>query len=170
MGELIDQPKARSASKRRHKNVRVDLTPMVDLGFILITFFIFTTSMSEPKSLKLRLPALTSTDSMQSAENATLNLILDANDIVWYYTGTDQAKMMSARNISQTRHIIQEHKWRVTESFGTGKEAVVLIKPSRESTYRNLVDLLDEMVINEISRHILMDPTAEELASIQQRD
>jgi biopolymer transport protein ExbD len=109
MGELIDQPKARSASKRRHKNVRVDLTPMVDLGFILITFFIFTTSMSEPKSLKLRLPALTSTDSMQSAENATLNLILDANDIVWYYTGTDQAKMMSARNISQTRHIIQEH-------------------------------------------------------------
>src|SRR5688572_18729684 len=79
-----------SATKRKKLSTRVDLTPMVDLGFLLITFFIFTTSMSDPKEMKLILP----TDkkpiiSQTIAESKTLNIILPGNNKIATYNGSD---------------------------------------------------------------------------------
>src|SRR5215213_552328 len=81
--------KGPGVKKQKKLSTRVDLTPMVDLGFLLITFFIFTTSMSEPKSLKLKLPDDRPVKTPnQSAEEATLQLVLGKNDQLWYYYGS----------------------------------------------------------------------------------
>jgi hypothetical protein len=73
---------------RRSKKLstKVDLTPMVDLGFLLITFFIFTTSMTTPKTMKLYLPA-GETPGMPYGESAVLTIIPVSNDNIFYYPG-----------------------------------------------------------------------------------
>ncbi|MEO6221298.1 MAG: biopolymer transporter ExbD, partial [Ginsengibacter sp.] len=73
----------RKGQKRLPKSIRVDLTPMVDLGFLLITFFILTTSLQEQKEMKLLLPK-DSTDSTMVEQSATLTFILKSNDSIGY--------------------------------------------------------------------------------------
>src|SRR5207342_2642059 len=79
--------------KRSKKlSTRVDLTPMVDLGFLLITFFIFTTTMSLPKSMKINLPADSSNPNL-SPESGTITLIPSGNNHLFFYEGTDLDRM-----------------------------------------------------------------------------
>src|ERR1043166_2214384 len=72
--------------KTKKKSVRVDLTPMVDLGFLLISFFVFTTSIAHPTAMTLKMPA-DSKDSSSAPANKALSLILAANNKVYCYNG-----------------------------------------------------------------------------------
>ena len=85
MAEMITSSK-RKGKKYLPKNIRVDLTPMVDLGFLLITFFILTTSLDEKKEMKLLLPK-DSKDSTLLEKSTTLIFLLKANDSIGYYGG-----------------------------------------------------------------------------------
>ncbi len=85
MAEIITNSK-RSSKRFIKKNIRVDLTPMVDLGFLLITFFIITTTLQEQKQMKLLLPK-DSTDSTLTGQATTLTFILKGNDSIGYYEG-----------------------------------------------------------------------------------
>jgi biopolymer transport protein ExbD len=170
MAEITASGKANghSGKKRKRLSTNVDLTPMVDLGFLLITFFIFTTSMSEPKSMKLALPADKAKDSSVTAEGKTLNLIIYKNNTVLYYMGTALNNIRSADfSPMGIRKIINEKRTQVGLHYGNPKELVVLIKPSAVASYQNVLNILDEMLINDVSRYVLMDPTSTELSVIQ---
>src|SRR4029079_8898102 len=80
----------RKAGVRRSKKLstKVDLTPMVDLGFLLITFFIFSTNLSESKVVKLDMPKDTPKDSTITTEKTSLTAVLCANDKIFYYEGS----------------------------------------------------------------------------------
>jgi biopolymer transport protein ExbD len=80
------------APKRKVLSTRVDLTPMVDLGFLLITFFIFTTKMGEPTTMELAVPKESIKDSMKIADTKTLNFILSGDDSLYYYEGSATMK------------------------------------------------------------------------------
>src|SRR6202000_2642174 len=84
--------KGPGVKKSKKLSTRVDLTPMVDLGFLLITFFIFTTTMSEPRALKLFLPkAADPKDSIPVKRSAVITLMPGKNNLVYYYEGDDIA-------------------------------------------------------------------------------
>ncbi len=153
--------KGPGVKKAKKMSTRVDLTPMVDLGFLLITFFIFTTTMSQPTAMKLNLPkdADKPEDQTLAKESAVLTVMLGKDNNVFYYEGKlDPAGAnFKSSNFKEIRTVIIDKKRRTDE-----KDFVVILKPNEESTYRNVVDILDEMSINVVKRYALVDISAGE--------
>src|SRR4051812_9379925 len=81
--------KGPGVKKAKKLSTRVDMTPMVDLGFLLITFFIFTSTMSSPTTMALNMPKDEKNPEKQNEAKASgaLTLMLGKNDAVYYYEG-----------------------------------------------------------------------------------
>ena len=152
--------KGPGVKKGKKLSTRVDLTPMVDLGFLLITFFIFTTTMSAPTAMKLPLPKDTEKkeDQTKIKQSGALTIMLGKDNHVFYYEGelAPDAHNFKSANFSSAedgiRAAILNKKLSTPES-----DFFVVIKPSEECTYKNVVDILDEMVINVVKRYALVD-------------
>ncbi len=147
--------KGPGVKKGKKMSTRVDLTPMVDLGFLLITFFIFTTTMSKATAYKLNLPADTKDPNQQNKLNdrSALTIMLGKDNNVFYYEGSlaTNASNFKSSNFKEIRDEIISKKNSTDTSF------MVIIKPNDESTYKNTVDILDEMKINLVARYALVD-------------
>lgn len=69
----------------RNKPIHVDMTPMVDLGFLLITFFMLATSFLKPNIMDLGLPAKGNETTSEIDFRNQLTFIIGNNDRVFYY-------------------------------------------------------------------------------------
>ncbi|MBD0288278.1 MAG: biopolymer transporter ExbD [Bacteroidota bacterium] len=161
--------KGPGVKKAKKLSTRVDMTPMVDLGFLLITFFIFTATMSSPAAMKLFMPKDTDKNEEQNKakESGALTIMMSKDNHVYYYEGqlapdASNFQTSSYDPSNGIRQVIMKKK-RTTPI----EDLVVVIKPDEEATYKNTVDMLDEMTINEIKRFALVDisPTERELIS-----
>jgi len=130
---------------------------MVDLGFLLITFFIFTTTLSSQMSLDLNMPH--DGNSMPVKNSGALTILLGKDDNVFYYEGNllPNASNFKASSFKNIRQVLITKKKRVA-----AEDMFVIIKPSDGSNYRNVVDMLDEMDINLIKRYTLDNITNDE--------
>ena len=148
--------KGPGVKKGKKLSTRVDLTPMVDLGFLLITFFIFTTTLSQPTALKLNLPKDTDKPEEQTKTKASgaLTVLLGKDHNVFYYEGelSPDASNFKSSNFKEIRNEIISKKQSTNPD-----DFMVVIKPSDQSTYKDVVDMLDEMRINEVGRYALVD-------------
>jgi biopolymer transport protein ExbD len=148
--------KGPGVKKGKKLSTRVDLTPMVDLGFLLITFFVFTTSMSQPTGLKMFLPkdADKPEDQNKVKQSAVLTILLGKGDNVYYYEGEllPDASNFKTSSFKDIRDVVLNKK-RNTDP----KDFVVILKPNDECTYKNTVDILDEMAINDVKRYAMVD-------------
>jgi biopolymer transport protein ExbD len=154
--------KGPGVKKGKKLSTRVDLTPMVDLGFLLITFFIFTTTMSQPTAMRLFLPKDVDKPEDQNKVKASgaLSIMLGKDNHVFYYEGEllPDGSNFKPTNFKDIRaEIINKKKNTKPEDF------VVVIKPGPEATYKNTVDILDEMTINDVKRYALVDIFDQEL-------
>lgn len=148
--------KGPGVKKGKKLSTRVDLTPMVDLGFLLITFFIFTTTMSTPTAMKLYLPKDTEKPEEQNKakESGALTLMLAKDRNVFYYEGIlkDDGSNFKSTNFKELRNVILDKKQRTD-----AKDLVIVIKPNKDCKFRDVVDALDEMTINDVKRFALVD-------------
>jgi biopolymer transport protein ExbD len=160
--------KGPGVKKGKKLSTRVDLTPMVDLGFLLITFFIFTTTMSQPTALKLFLPddKVNPEDQNKAKESGVLTILMGADNHIYYYEGQlkpDGSNFLSAsyNGENSIRDVILKKKAEVrsrsTDSENPYKDFVVVIKPGAECNYKNVIDILDEMAINVVKKYALVD-------------
>lgn len=151
------------------RSTRVDLTPMVDLGFLLITFFIFTTALQKPTVMKMVLPNEDfDTKPNNISEEKVITVIPKANQTLAYYFGKEITQMQETDwGKNGIRQVLLNKKQQLTQKFGNAKDLVVLIKPTEYSTYQNVIDIFDEMYINEIKRYMLLDVTKEELSYVK---
>lgn len=159
MAEIISSFK-KSGKRFLPKSIRVDLTPMVDLGFLLITFFILTTSLEEQKEMKLFLPK-DSLDSTLVEGSTTLTFILKGNDSLGYYDGL--AKKINYVKFGFMRKVIQEKQNSLSNKHIDRRKLILIIKPTPESTYQNLIDALDEVSINDCRHYFIAEPAKEDL-------
>jgi biopolymer transport protein ExbD len=161
--------KGPGVKKAKKLSTRVDLTPMVDLGFLLITFFIFTTTMSQPTGMKINLPKDTDKPEEQNKvkESGVLTLLLGKNDQVYYYEGTlaPDASNFKSSNFKEIRNEILSKK-KSTDP----KDFVVVIKPDKDCSYKNVVDILDEMLINDVKRYATVEISDVEYQLIQRTE
>jgi biopolymer transport protein ExbD len=182
--------KGPGVKKAKKLSTRVDMTPMVDLGFLLITFFIFTTTMSSPKALNLNMPKDTKNDEElnKAKESGALTIMLGKNNDVYYYEGQllpDGSNFKSAtfatireEIINKKKEVIKSHVhdsncpkiWAENKGDKNScldRDFVVVIKPDEDATYRNTVDMLDEMTINNVKRYAMIDITPQELEVVK---
>ncbi|MEN9952547.1 MAG: hypothetical protein RLZZ520_815 [Bacteroidota bacterium] len=148
--------KGPGVKKAKKMSTKVDMTPMVDLGFLLITFFIFTSTMSQPTAMNLFMPKDVDKPEEQNKvkESGAFTIMLGKDDVVYYYEGMDPAAEGNFRSASFKT--IRDELIRKRQNTNT-EDLVVIIKPTPDATYKNTVDILDEMTINEIKRYAMVD-------------
>ena len=150
--------KGPGVKKQKRLSTRVDMTPMCDLGFLLITFFIFTTTMAQPTAMNLFLPKDVEKPEEQNKvkESGAFTILLGKEDNVYYYEGMDPTKLQATSFKGIRTEIIRKKQNTSTEDL------VMIIKPTQDATYKNTVDILDEMTISEIKRYAMVDISPQE--------
>lgn len=191
--------KGPGVKKAKKLSTRVDMTPMVDLGFLLITFFVFTATMNEPTALDLNMPKDVDDVKKQTEvkESGVLSILLGKDNQIYYYEGKLEP---DASNFHQTtfkgiRDVIIKKKADVKSRFNPATvdpkacedekaaakkkgdpnwekacediDFTVIIKPDSEATYKNTVDILDEMTINQVKRYAMVKLFDDELKVIK---
>ncbi|MCK6610026.1 MAG: biopolymer transporter ExbD [Bacteroidia bacterium] len=187
--------------KGKKMSTRVDFTPMVDLGFLLITFFMLTTSMNKPKTMEINMPVkdeqITEKDKTKvKASQAITVLLTENNKIVYYFinetTGEPETPVITdfskggirATLLGKNRELFEKGGYKNFDSIPIYKEMyrmnkideatmranisaiknnkdglIVVIKADDKAKYKNLVDILDEMLICNIGRYAIVDIT-----------
>ena len=171
--------KGKSFSHNKKQIIRIDMTPMVDVGFLVITFFVFATTMSTPKATDLFMPKDDISHPQLLPNSLALSLLLDDNNKVYYYNG-DFNEAESANKIYETNYstyegigkIIRQKQKDIDESgkFSDGRKGLMLlIKPTSKSSYKNVVDVLDEAVINDVRKYAIVEPANDEISYIRSK-
>jgi biopolymer transport protein ExbD len=151
-------------------NSKVDLTAMVDLAFLLITFFMLTTTLSKPQSMSLGLPDKEDDPNKKKDvkvdENRTMTIMLADNDKIVRYVGLLATPVAGGAPKEFTygkegirKEILSRKKSVLEYSTAKGKPQngiIVIIKPTKKSNYRNLVDILDEMAIAGVETYAIV--------------
>jgi len=167
MGEINTTAGADRHGGAIHKNkklsTKVDLTPMVDLGFLLITFFMVSMTWSKPKTMQFYSPA--DGPPTKYPESATLTVIPCDRGRVFYYHGQLEDALQNGNYGFTSYHVMdgigntirQKQQQMEHTRKGFANEMTLIIHPVAQSNYQNIVNLLDEVVINAIPHHVLND-------------
>lgn len=144
------------------KSTKVDLTPMVDLGFLLITFFVFTTTMAQAKVMEIKTPDDTNGPGDDICNSCALTVLLDKNDAVYYYEGAFDNASIQKTDFVAIRDIIQNKKQQLKAMNKKADNLALIIKSADSSSFRNFVDITDEVTINNVKHYYIDELTAEE--------
>jgi biopolymer transport protein ExbD len=151
--------------RSKKASTRVDLTAMVDLAFLLITFFMLTTTLSKPQAMDIAMPDKDekTNDQLDVAASRTMTVLLGKDDkLEWFMGEIDKAEHhIDTYGKSGIRKALLENAKRVREMNGTDPKRglVVLVKPSDASNYKNVVDIMDELNIANIQIMAIVDIT-----------
>ena len=178
----LDTAEASSARKRpgvsRMKKTapRIDMTPMVDLGFLLISFFVITTELSRPGGMTLIVPKDSKNNLTELGDSYALTILLTGGK-QYYYEG-DWKNAVQENRIQETsltglREVISR-KQKILDDTIRYKEGrkglMLLIKATENASYTSVVDALDEVVINAVEKHAIIAVSEEEKNWLRQRE
>lgn len=131
-----------------------DMTPMVDLAFLLLTFFMLTTTFNKPTVMQLAMPAPGPPSKVPASQ--ALTLLLDKNNEVRYFFGLNPGPDAGTDKLHTTT-LAADGLRQVLLRFQQQPGGVVLIKPSNQANYQSLVEVLDEMNITGQRKYALVD-------------
>ena len=131
---------------------KVDLTAMVDLAFLLITFFMLTTSLSKPIAMDIAKPDKddNSVERNELRASETMTILLGKNNKVAWYMGEAKNATPTVEGFGDIRKSILDNKKKVAAATG-GRQLIMVIKPTSGATYKNFVDIMDELSIAKIT-------------------
>ena len=184
-----DSGSHKKGGKKRSKKLstKIDLTPMVDLGFLLITFFMLATTLIKPQTMEIAMPSnkkVEEQDKTVAKASQAVTLILGKNNAIFFYFGKTEGakiekttyaadglrKILLEKNYDVAKQVedLKKEKAKVNmneevyqkrlSDIRANKNApIVRIMATDDASYKNLVDALDEMNICSISRYAIVD-------------
>ncbi|MGH1519670.1 biopolymer transporter ExbD [Chryseobacterium sp. JK1] len=159
MAEVIAQEK--QGGKQKKKMIRVDMTPMVDLGFLLITFFMFTTNFTKPNVMDLGLPAKSHEPLINEnviKDKNQVTFILGKDNRVFYHQSNSTD--LNTSNLKETDFSGIKISKIISEAYKNApnqENFTIIIKPTDEANYKNFVDMLDNIAIAKKERYGVTD-------------
>ncbi len=160
--------------KTKKLHPRVDLTAMVSVSFLLIVFFMFSSFLSRSNAMDLGMPDKGTScggdydgGCYGLSDNRSMTLLLGKNNEIISYMGyfnspLEGPKKLSYDKNSIRRELLEKSNLVVNQTGDPKKGLIVMIKPSKESNYGDLVDVLDEMAITKVPAYAVVDITPEE--------
>src|ERR1700733_9983799 len=173
MAELDTSGGGKKGGKVRSKkaSTRVDLTAMVDLAFLLITFFMLTTTLSKKKAMDLAMPDNSVQQSqLPVAATRSMTILLGSHNKLEWYMGEagKSAPTVDSYGKDGLRKALIENGKKVAETHAAPDNfMIVLIKPSDKSTYENLVSAMDELNITNVQSRAIVKISPMEIADLQ---
>ena len=141
--------KGPGVKKSKKLSTRIDLTPMVDLGFLLITFFVFTTTMSQSTAMNMNEPKDDPNQQMKVKNSGAMTILLGKGNQVYYYYGQLMPETISEdfkrTTFKGIRQLILDKK-----NATPIDDLMYIIKSDDESTFKNSIDIIDEMAISAV--------------------
>ena len=151
----------RGKIRTKKTSTKIDMTPMVDLAFLLLTFFILTTSFNDAYVIPLPMPDKAGPQSPMNEKNI-LNLVLAEDNKVYWWDGLDGDVKITNYSTKGVREVLLTHG-------KANPDLMVLIKPKNDSKYENIVDILDEITITSTKRYAIVDFTPDDLIKVTGR-
>lgn len=147
--------------RAKKQSTKTDMTPMVDLAFLLLTFFLLTTTFNKPKTMEVNMPDKVDDETQQTKinERDILNLVLAENNKIYWWVGLEPPINETNYSKDGVRRVVLEH-------IRANPKMMVLIKPKDESRYENIVNILDEMDITDTKRFAIVEYTPDDTAII----
>ena len=205
MAEIQEGGGGGHKGKKRAKkqSTRIDMTPMVDLAFLLLTFFVLTATFSKPKSMELTFPAPPETIDDQPPVKNGITFLLTGEDRIFYYQGElrpaddaqgpkttlselnfsqgslhkflleknkeMQGKILSLKKQFDNNQLVDTAYKRMVRNVKADKESFTfLIKTDDKATYKNVIDLIDELNVNVVGKYVMVDMMKPELDMINE--
>ena len=152
MAEISQSAGISSRARVRSKKLstRIDMTPMVDLAFLLLTFFILTTTLNKVTVMELNMPPKTP-ETKPVPEKCVLTLMLDGSDKVYWRQGISTPKVETIKFSHESISKL------LTTKNAEIEKMMVLVKATEKSNYKNLVDIVDELAQAEIKNFFIVD-------------
>ncbi len=197
------QSDQQDSGRGKHKKVRakkssthIDMTPMVDLAFLLLTFFMLTTTFSKPKAMELVMPIKDTTNTPPMVVKHAITFLLGDKNRVFYYYGelkpetqleeTDYSpkgirKVLLKYNESANADIIKLNEGRSKVEMADSvynkrrreilnkKSLFAIIKTDDKAKYGNVINVLDECNITNVGKQAMVDISEAELKLLQQK-
>jgi biopolymer transport protein ExbD len=163
MAEINAQGGSKDGKKRSKKiSTKIDMTPMVDLAFLLITFFMLTTTFHKQMAMEVNMPDKTEDKEVSpTKESKAMTIILGENDKVYYYMGISNPK------IETTDFTKEGIRKIITKKNKEVPDLVIVIKAMKTSKYKNMVDILDEIHNTGSKRYAIVAITPNDLDLIK---
>ena len=154
-------PEPRSHGKKKRKKgrrlgIRIDMTPLVDVAFLLLTFFMLTTSMTRPQTMEINLPPDAEVK-IEIAESNLLTLRIDETSKIFWAVGIQSPEKIEFANLRTF----------LREKSAANPKLVTLVKVDRKSKYETMVNIMDELNLANITRFSLAPMLDQDKAMIQ---
>jgi len=152
--------RGRKGKKKKSRRIgfKLDMTPMVDVAFLLLTFFMLTTTFSKPNTMEINVPP--ENMEVKVAESNVMTLRLVEKDSVFWNLANDEATGLKLYEIGGKGEMLSStFKSALETEYNKNEKLVVVIKPDKKAKYRNLVDVIDELNLMKIDRFSLGDFT-----------
>jgi len=169
MAELNQAPAQSGGRTSKKLSTRVDLTAMVDLAFLLVTFFMLTTRLSKPVAQRLAMPV--DGEPAPVAASHTVTLCLGKNDQLVYYRGTLDSPIDAPEVVGFSKNGLRQALMAEAEKIRQlNKPMIVVVKPGEHSVYSNLVNTIDELNITHVPIYAVADISAKDIELLKQKE
>ena len=160
----VDTPERKSKKKgkgfsrpKRRLGVRIDMTPMVDVAFLLLIFFMVTTVFRTPQALEINLPPDREAK-VDVAQSKTLQIRILGDDRAYWKDGASVAPW-ARTDVGALANVFKV--------YSGDKDKVVIVKIDREAKFNNMVKVIDDLDIAHLTRFSLGTLTPEEKKEVE---